>query len=159
MTRTMTALWIGLALLLGPARSALAGQYDLVDVPQLMDDAVRAKAEALGITTTEQLLDAVKTKKGRTELGAKLEQSAEIVTWWANFTDLLRVNGIGPKMARLIQMAGVANIAGLQKETAAGLLAKVTAANAQYRVTDLLPQEYHLGDWIKQAQALPIVLE
>jgi predicted flap endonuclease-1-like 5' DNA nuclease len=140
-------------------RPAQAGQYELADVPELMDDAVRARVAAAGIQTTAQLLEATRTKAGRAKLGKETGQAADIVQWWANFTDLLRVNGIGPKMAKLIQMAGVANIAGLKKETAAGLLAKVTAANTKYRVTELLPQEHNLSDWIGQAQKLPVVVE
>jgi len=155
------ALALGLVavLLLGAAAPAWAGQYALADVPELMDDAVRAKCEAAGIQTTEQLLDRTKTKAGRAELMKATGQAADIVQWWANFCDLLRVNGIGPKMAKLIQLAGIANIAGLKAETAPGLLAKVTAANTKYRVTELLPQEHHLSDWIGQAQKLPVVVE
>lgn len=158
LARTTAALALAAAILFGAAAPAAAGQYDLADVPELMDDAVRAKVEAAGIHTTAQLLEATATKKGRAELRRKVGQSAEIVDWWANFTDLLRVNGIGPKMAKLIQLAGVANIAALQKESPAVLLAKVTAANAKYRFTELLPQEGHLRDWIGQAQKLPIVV-
>lgn len=156
--KTTLALALLAAVLLGASGPAAAGQYDLADVPELMDDALRAKVEAAGIHTTAQLLEATATKKGRADLRKKTGQSAEIVEWWANFTDLLRVNGIGPKMAKLIQLAGVANIAALRKESPAVLLGKVTAANAKYRHTELLPQEHHLADWIGQAQKLPIIV-
>lgn len=145
--------------LFGGARPAFAGHYSLEDVPQLMDAKVLAKLQAQGITTTLQLLDATSKKKGRAALVKKTGQPAKIVTWWANFTDLLRVDGVGPTMARLIQAAGVANIAALRGESAAGLLAKVTAANAKYRVTELLPSEGHLENWIAQAAKMAILVE
>jgi hypothetical protein len=62
-------------------------------------------------------------------------------------------------MARLLLLSGIAGIAGLRGESGGDLIVKLRATNQQHGVSEILPQEETLKDWIHQARALDIILK
>ena len=56
----------------------------------------------IGIITTEELLDAASTRKGRAELAEKTSISEKLILKWANRADLMRVPGIGEEYSDLL---------------------------------------------------------
>ncbi len=54
-----------------------------------------SKLKSQGIRTTEALLEAARTVKGRKALAAKTGISEQQLLEWANFSDYMRIPGMG----------------------------------------------------------------
>ena len=68
-----------------------------------------SKLKSLGIRTTEALLEAARTVKGRKTLAAKTGISEQQLLEWANFSDYMRIPGMGKAKVGLVRAAGVTN--------------------------------------------------
>ena len=143
----------------GAAGVARAGHYDLVDVEELVPAADRARLARVGITTTKALVEQLAAKKARKKAARRSGISYARLTAWTSFCDLLRIDGVGPTMARLMQAGGVPHLAAMGRQDPDDLLVRVTAANLAHQITALLPGREHLVGWIGQAQKLPVIFE
>ena len=80
--------------------------YKIVDVEGI--GAVYAeKLIAAGIKSTDALLEKCAKPAGRKELAEATGISPKLILTWANHTDLMRINGVGPQFAELLEAAGV----------------------------------------------------
>jgi hypothetical protein len=61
----------------------------------------------LGIKTTDKLLEAGATNKGREDLVKKSGISEKLILEWVNLADLFRITGVGEKFSDLPDEAGV----------------------------------------------------
>lgn len=148
------------AFLLGTAAPAFASTYSIENVHGVIpkDDADALKAA--GITTTQVLLEKAATPKARKELAEKTKLDEKKLAQYVDAADLLRVNGIGPKMVRLLGKVKVAKLADLKKQNGAKLAAAMEKArpNLDADLKEKLPDKTTLADWIKQAKKLkPVV--
>ncbi len=141
------------------ARPALASHYALTEASRLVPPSDAEKLQKAGVETTEQLLQKAATAKDRKALAKASGLSVPKLTTLAKHCDLLRVKGVGPEMVLLLEAAGVKSIADLSKRDAAGLVAAVESANKGKKITEKLPTEPQLADWIDQAKKLPPVLD
>lgn len=123
-----------------------------------MTDAEYAALKAVGIETTLALQQATTTPEARAALVAKSGLDATRVAILACQTDLLRVNGVGPSMVKLLQASDVKHLAHLRTAAADALLAAMRTANKAHRVAPVLPQLAVVEDWVAQAKALPQLL-
>lgn len=147
---------LSLTLLVGAAR---ASHYALADVPRLVTSAEVDKLHKANVNTTEALLDkAAKAKDRKTLAKASGLAAAELLSL-AKRCDLLRIKGVGAEMVLLFEAAGVKSTGDLVKQEPSGLTAAVTKANQTSKITEKLPTEPQLADWIGQAKKLPQVLE
>src|SRR5262245_66361431 len=74
-------------------------------------DADDAKAlKSVGIRTTEKLLEAAKSPKGRKFLAAKTEVDEKRLLRWDNIADKLRIKGMGREYAGLLCAVGVETV-------------------------------------------------
>ncbi|MCA9521543.1 MAG: DUF4332 domain-containing protein [Myxococcales bacterium] len=149
--------------LLGIALSAIAlpasaSHYSLSDIEFVPSKQITALAQ-MKITSTRTLLEITRTKQQRRELAQKLKVKATAVREWALTCDLLRVRGIGPRMAKLLTAANVNSIKKLAAQTAPDLAKKIKIANNRVKVTENPPGEENLSNWITQAKRLPIVVQ
>lgn len=112
-----------------------------------------------GVRTTEALLKAAAKSKARRALGQKTGISYERLTELASLCDLLRVDGIGPSIARLMRLSDVADSGVLKRQSAGTLLTRMRSANASHGIMEVLPSEPTLASWIKRASGLPKLLE
>ncbi len=142
-----------LALLVAFVPAALASHYPLEAVP-FIQETERELLLKEKITDTSELLDATKTAPQRKQLAGKIGIPEETVLEWAQTCDLLRVRGIGPKMAKLFRLSGVKTIEELAKEAPEALSEKIKQTNATHMVSEILPDEGSLKDWIHQARTL-----
>jgi hypothetical protein len=71
----------------------------------------------------------------------------------------LRIKGVGSEMVLLLEAAGVKTTSDLAKRDAPGLTTAVIAANKDKKISEKLPTEPQLADWIDQAKKLPPVLQ
>ena len=156
--RTATlAVTLMLATLVG--RPALASHYALTEVGRLVPSPDAEKLKKAGVETTEQLLEKSATAKDRKALAKASGLSVPAVTVLAKHCDLLRIKGVGPEMVLLLEAAGVKSIADLAKRDAAGLTAAAESANKSKKISEKLPTEPQMADWIEQAKKLPPVLD
>lgn len=147
-----------LLLLVAQSLPVWASHYPIEVVP-FVESGHKAKLSALKIEDTEELLQALLTSDARKAVARKTGIEDAKLGEYSRTCDLLRLRGVGPKMARLLLLSGVAGVAGLRAETAPELIVKLRAANKQHGVSEILPQEETLKDWIHQARALDIILK
>ncbi|HEY2904154.1 MAG TPA: DUF4332 domain-containing protein [Polyangia bacterium] len=147
------------ALSLLVAVPAMASHYALSEVSRLVPAPDAEKLNKAGVDTTEQLLDKAGKAKDRKALAKASGLSVATLTALAKHCDLLRIKGVGPEMVLLLEAAGVKSIADLGKRDAAGLMAAVESANKAKKISEKMPTEPQLADWIEQAKKLPPVLD
>ena len=114
-----------------------------------------ATLKRVGIRTTEGLLEAAKSPKGRKELAAKTEIDEKRLLKWANAADRMRIKGVGDGYSELIRAAGVDTIRELKFRNAKRLTAAIARANERRRLVEFLPSEKIVQRWIDDAKKLP----
>ena len=83
------------------------------------------KLRAAGISSTDKLLEASKTKKQRTEIADSTGISEKLILRFANMADLFRITGVGQEFAELLEAAGVDTVPELAQRRADNLTAKM----------------------------------
>ena len=118
-----------------------------------------AKLTAVGVATTEALLDQGATAGGRRHLAETTGISETAILEWVNHVDLMRIDGVGPEYSDLLEAAGVDSSAELAQRNAANLAVtfqEVVAARPG--IVRRIPGETEVAGWIAQAAALPKVV-
>lgn len=121
--------------------------------PKYADKLIKA-----GVGSTDALLKAGATPKGRKELAEKTGIGDALILQWVNHVDLYRIKGVGSEYSDLLEAAGVDTIPELAQRKAANLFQKIVAVNAEKKLVRKLPVEKQVADWIEQAKKLPRVL-
>jgi predicted flap endonuclease-1-like 5' DNA nuclease len=111
------------------------------------------------IRTTEALLKAGATRKGRKELAEATGFSEHVILEWVNRADLFRVKGVGEEYSDLLEAAGVDTVRELRARNATSLLGKMTEVNEQKHLVRRLPTESMVARWVAHAKGLTPVLE
>ena len=112
------------------------------------------KLGAAGITTTEQLLEAGGSRKGRQDLAEKTGISATLILEWVNLADLMRVSGIGEEYSDLLEEAGVDTVKELRNRNPENLHKALQEVNARKHLVRQLPGPSQVESWIKSAKEL-----
>ena len=113
------------------------------------------KLAAVGIKTTDKLLEEGATPKGRTAIEEKTGIGHALILKWVNHSDLFRIKGIAGQYAELLEAAGVDTVVELSKRKASNLQPKLAEINATKRLVRVVPAEDKVADWIEQAKKLP----
>ena len=129
--------------------------YPITDLNGIDEDAI-ASLKSVGIRTTEKLLEAAKSPKGRKDLAAKIEIGEKQLLCWANMADRMRVKGLGKDYAELMQLAGVDTVKELKYRNPEKLAKAMATANAKRKLVRLLPSDKAVSRWIEQAKKLPL---
>jgi len=116
--------------------------------------AMTARLKALGIRTTEKLLEASQSAKDRRLLAEKLGVDEQTVLRWANLTDRMRIKGVREPYAELLKDAGVDTVRELKYRNPGRLAQAMADANARHKRVQLLPSETRVGHWIEAARKL-----
>lgn len=133
-------------------------QYKIEDVEGI-GPAYGEKLRTAGVTNTDQLLTAGKTKKGRSDLAQKTGISETLILKWVNMVDLYRIKGVGSEFSELLEAAGVDTVKELKHRIAANLVKKMTEVNEQKKLTRRVPTEEAVAEWIEQAKTLQAAVE
>ncbi|PIT05746.1 ferredoxin [Bradyrhizobium nitroreducens] len=112
------------------------------------------KLKAQGIRTTDALLEAAGTVKGRKALSAKTGISEQLLLEWANVSDYMRIPGMGRAKVGLIRAAGVTTVRELAYRNPARLAQSMRDANEKKKLLRILPTEKSVGDIIAKAKKL-----
>jgi predicted flap endonuclease-1-like 5' DNA nuclease len=122
-----------------------------------IDGIGRREAEALaavGIRTTEDLLEAAARPKGRAALAEQTGIAEDTLLAWANRADLLRIAGLGTELAALLAAAGVTSVPELKRQRPDVLAAALQAANAKRKRLRRAPGEAQCAKLIAAAKTL-----
>ena len=118
-----------------------------------------SKLKKLGIRTTDALLEAAHTAKGRRDLSAKSGISEQQLLEWANICDYMRIPGMGKASAGLLRAAGVMTVRELALRNPARLAKAFAEVNKSRKLVRVLPDEQNITDLIWRAKTSPSKVE
>ena len=113
------------------------------------------KLRAAGVPSVEVLLEKGATPEGRGALGEETGIDAVRILRWLNHADLMRVDGIGPEFAELLEAAGVDSVPELAQRNVDNLVTALAETNEARSLVRRVPSAAEVTDWIEQAKALP----
>src|SRR5690348_9662194 len=99
------------------------------------------KFKSLGIRTTDALLEAARTVKGRKGLAAKTGISEQQLLEWANVADYMRIPGMGKAKVGLVRAAGATTVRELAYRNPARLARNMKEVNTIQKLVRVLPSE------------------
>jgi predicted flap endonuclease-1-like 5' DNA nuclease len=108
-----------------------------------------------GLTTTEALLKAGATPKGRDDLAAASGISGKLILRWVNMSDLFRLKGVGEEYSDLLEAAGVDTVTELAQRKPANLASKMAEVNEAKKLVRRVPTEEQVAAWVAEAGKLP----
>ena len=131
----------------------------IVDVEGI-GPAYAEKLVAVGISDTDDLLNAGASRAGREKLAEASGISGNLILAWVNKVDLMRVPGVGPQYSDLLEMAGVDSPAELAQRNPANLAQTFQdAVAARPGTVRRIASEAEIADWIEAAKSMPKVVE
>lgn len=148
---------LALALVLGAGRLA-ASHYPLNAIDLTTSDETFALMKA-GVTDTEELLGKTARVSDRAALAKATGIALARLGDLARLADLLSVRGIGPTVARLLAACEVRTRKDLAAAKAVDLAACMKAVNLRDAITDLLPSQEFLQQWIDAVQGVEVRVE
>ena len=113
-----------------------------------------SKLKSQGIRTTDGLLEAASTVKGRKALAAKTGIGEQQLLEWANVSDCMRIPGMGKAKTGLVRAAGVATVRELALRNPARLAQNMKEVNTKRKLVRVLPSEKSVEQLIAQARKL-----
>jgi fructose-1,6-bisphosphatase/sedoheptulose 1,7-bisphosphatase-like protein len=105
-----------------------------------------AKLKSVGIRTTDKLLEAARTVRGRKVLAAKTGISEQQLLEWANFSDYMRIPGM--------RAAGVSTVRELALRNPTRLAQNMKEVNIKRKLVRVLPSEKSVEQLIDKARRL-----
>jgi predicted flap endonuclease-1-like 5' DNA nuclease len=133
--------------------AAQASHYDLSSI-DVVEEAHAKKLAELKIFTTKDLLEATAKGKPAKALAKKLKVGAPVVAKWHAFCGLLAIDGVGPKVVRVLIESGIADLDALAVQDPVALAQLVAATNARVQILGKLPEVDTVRTWIEQAKKL-----
>jgi predicted flap endonuclease-1-like 5' DNA nuclease len=111
------------------------------------------KLVVAGITSTDQLAERAASAEDRQALAEATGIGEKLLERWVNMIGLMRLTGIGPEFAELLEGAGISTLQLLAKQEPAELHDRLTAFNEKTPKVRRLPSRNRLAEWIKAAAA------
>ncbi len=137
---------------------AWASHYLLTDADIFAEGELDAFI-GVGLDDTSDLLARVATPDERDALAYETGIPAERLAEIAHMCELLQVEGVGPRAARLLMAAGVENVADLAARDANALLAVLLETNGGGTYTRVNPSLDHVTFWVIGAAQAPVHVE
>ncbi len=137
-----------------PAKAATSTNgYKTVEIEGI-GPAYARKLAAVGIETSDHLLDQCGSAKGRAAVSDKTGITAKLLLKWANMADLMRISGVAGENAELLEAAGVDTIKELKTRKADNLAAKMAEINEKKKLIRRVASAKQVEKWVEQAKAL-----
>jgi hypothetical protein len=121
-----------------------------------IDPEMIPRLKSLGIRTSDKLLDAAGSLRGRKMLAQKTGIAEKSLLCIANKIDRMRVKGVGQEYAQLLHHAGVDTIRELKYRNPKRLAEAMAEANVERKLVRVLPSEQTVKQWIEHAKKLSI---
>ena len=113
-----------------------------------------------GITTTEELAKRALTRDARKKLSKEIEVSESEILEWMNRIDLMRVEGIDPYYADLLEESGVDTVIELSGRNPENLHEKLCeVVDEMPFIVDEKPSIEQVKSWIENAGKLERLIE
>ena len=138
----------------GGGKKALAGDIERIEG---IGAAYGQKLRATGIAWVRDLLAQCGDAPGRDRIAAETGIKRDLILAWVNAADLLRVDGVTPDWAELLEASGVDTVKELRNRVPENLLAKMTETNPagpKGRIAPTLPELTEVECWVEQAKAM-----
>lgn len=116
------------------------------------------KLEAAGIKTTDDLLTACATKKGRDDVAEKTGINDKLILRWTNHADLFRIKGVAGQFAELLEAAGVDTVKEFRHRVPSNLHQKLEKVNEKKNLCNRITSLSELEKMIAQAKELEPVI-
>lgn len=127
--------------------------YKIAEI-EAIGEAYAAKLIMAGVETSEELLKAGATPKGRKELAEKTGISPKLIMTWVNHADLFRVKGVGPQFAELLEASGVDTVKELAARNPENLAERVREVNDVQQLCKRTPSVGEVIKMVEIAKAL-----
>jgi predicted RecB family nuclease len=131
--------------------------YPITDIDGI-DGEAAAILKMVGIRSTGRLLEAARSVRGRKMLAIKTGFEEKQLLCWANVADRMRVKGIRKEYAELLQAAGVDTVKDLKYRNPGNLAKAMAEANRKRKMVIMLPSQKVVGNWIKNAKTLELMI-
>lgn len=131
--------------------------YKVVDI-EGVGATYAEKLAAAGINKVEELLAKCAAPAGRKALAEETGISDKLILKWTNHADLIRIHGVGPQFAELLEAAGVDTVKEFRHRNAENLAAKMEEVNAEKNLVNRVPSVKELTKMIAEAGALDVVV-
>ena len=131
--------------------------YKVVDI-EGVGATYAEKLAAAGINKVEELLAKCATPTGRKALAEETGISDKLILKWTNHADLIRIHGVGPQFAELLEAAGVDTVKEFRHRNAENLAAKMEEVNAAKNLVNRVPSVKELAKMIAEASTLEVVI-
>ncbi len=112
------------------------------------------KLRGIGIAWVKDLLAEGAAPAGRQEIADQTGIDRRLILKWVNAADLLRLNGVTPDWAELLEAAGVDTVKELRNRNAGNLVGKLEETNAASHLAREVPTLDQVTGWIEQAKKL-----
>ena len=122
-----------------------------IDEVEGIGPAYREKLAGAGIRTTDDLLSKCGGANGRKAVAESSGLSEKLLLNWANKADLMRISGIGPQFAELLEASGVDTVKELRTRRPDNLAAKMAEVNTQKNLAKTAPAAAAVQKWIEAA--------
>ncbi len=120
----------------------------------------KLKLANAGITTSDELTKRTSTKEGRRKLSEGIGVKENEILEWINRIDLMRVEGIDPYYADLIEESGVDTVIELAKRNPENLYQKLSeVVDEMPFIVDEKPSIEQVRSWIEKAKNLQRLIE
>lgn len=104
------------------------------------------------ITSTEDLLRKCGTAADREALSQRTGIASQTLLKWVRLADLMRISGVGPQFAELLEASGVDTVGQLGNRNATTLADKMGEINSQIKVAKAAPLPTIVEGWVAQAK-------
>ena len=131
--------------------------YKVVDI-EGVGATYAEKMAAAGINKVEELLAKCAAPAGRKALAEETGISDKLILKWTNHADLIRIHGVGPQFAELLEAAGVDTVKEFRHRNAENLAAKMEEVNAEKNLVNRVPSVKELTKMIAEAGTLDVVV-
>lgn len=131
--------------------------YKVVDI-EGVGATYAEKLAAAGINKVEELLAKCAAPTGRKALAEETGISDKLILKWTNHADLIRIHGVGPQFAELLEAAGVDTVKEFRHRNAENLAAKMEEVNAEKNLVNRVPSVKELTKMIAEAATLEVVV-
>ena len=132
--------------------------YKIIDIEGI-GPVYGEKLVAAGINTDAELLEKCAKPAGRKQLAEETGISAKLILTWTNHCDLMRIDGVGPQFAELLEAAGVDTVKELRNRKADNLQAKMATINEQKKLVRRVPVVSEVERMIDFANELEPVMK
>lgn len=127
--------------------------YKVTDIEGI-GEVYGAKLGAIGISTTDDLLEKGSSKKGREAISAETGIPESIILTCVNHSDLFRIKGIAGQFSELLEAAGVDTVKEFAQRNPANLHVKLVETNDKLGASGRVPTEAELIKMIEFAKGL-----